>query len=391
MNKLIVLLIVFVVNGLSSCTWVDEEKMGDLVYNEYPKGSSPLRITLIDDNSHIKNPTVELYNISLEYDLKEAYLNGIKSMLMSIFSGVDISSSPVNTDRFYAIPYFDYVTDYSGKYNAAFKFMVRIDIFESDTGALVKSYRTSDRVDFQSPHHATSIGMLNAFTFYSMAPVTMPIASKIDGEYGKNLIEATIKNSLDDIRSEINNDASLIMDKSSIVNCYSILKSDPSVGNIASKIAIGNIDDQSVAMMSNDDKPTFAETKEIEIYKEKAAQCWGDADRFYSNSYVSKALKVLHEETKSVFLNLLTLLENKAITYGEFARMRQSIASASIAAREDINIELSKETAPHAWKALQIASEAHSSDNKIIEDIAHKLHVNIINIKKENAENFTMH
>jgi len=391
MSKLRLLLTVFILSHLSSCTWVDEQKIDSLVYDGYPKGSSPLRITLIDDKTHIKNPVIELYNISLDYDLREAYFTGIKTMLTSVFSGVDVNTSPIQRNEFYAIPYFDYITDYNGKYNAAFRAVMRIDVFESDTKSLVKSYKRTDRVDFQSPHHATSLGLINAFTFYSIAPMTMPIASSIDGEYGRGLIEATIKNSLDDIRSEMNNDSNLIIDKSSMVKCYAILASDPSISDIASKIAIGGFQEQSVAMMSNDDKPTSSEIKEIEIYREKASQCWEAESRFYAHTYVSKALKELYEETKSVYINLLTLLANQAITYGEFARMRQSIANAAVTARDNITVELGKETAQHDWKALQIALEAYSGDDKIIEDTANRFHINIINRKKEDIENFTMH
>jgi hypothetical protein len=391
MNIVKLLLVFFVVSNLASCTWVDEQKIDSLVYEEYTKGSSPLRITLIDDKAHIKNPVIELYNINLDYDLKDAYFTGIKTMLASIFSGVDINASPVESNEFYAIPYFDYVTDYSGKYNAAFKAVMRVDIFESDTRALVKSYKITDRVDFQSPPYASTLGMLNTFLFYSISPVTMPIAAGMDGEYGRGLIEATIKNSLDDIRSEINNDTDFILDKSSMVKCYSVLRSDASISNIAAKMAIGAPRDESLSMLSDDNKPTSDEVKEIRIYREKASQCWEEANQFYSHSYVSRALKELHEETKAAYTNLLTLLENQAITYGEFARMRQSIADASDTASRNINIELSKETAPHDWKALQIAMEAYSSDNKVIEDIASRSHINIINRKKENIESFNMH
>jgi succinate dehydrogenase/fumarate reductase flavoprotein subunit len=92
------------------------------------------------------------------------------------------------------------------------------------------------------------------------------------------------------------------------------------------------------------------------------ARCYAGVDAFNARAGVPISLLALYGSTKTASDNLLVLLYNGAITYGEFAKKRQDIHDASVTAEAQINEELAKQSADAQARASQLAMQAQQTN-----------------------------
>jgi hypothetical protein len=348
--------------SLQGCTYNGQIKERALVNSSVVGQKSSVGITLIDSKDGISNPKFSVGAFTFNYDLKDSYFDGAKEALNSLYSKVDVANTPTPSNPYYAVPYFDFRQTRSSGLSAGLEIRSRIDLFDTDTKQLIKSFTSQKEVDYNVPGSAQALGALTGLTLFVILPVTMPVALNIDGNHGKDLIEASIKESFGSLKTELASSARILANKSSVEDCFARLAHDSSLSAISDKVALDGVNAQTFGMLANTSKPTAAEKEAIQRYADESSKCFDDAERLRVNVGTPPSLNALYNATKTARTNLLVLLYNGAINYGEFARKRQEVSDAFDMAYAQITTELAKQSAEANARAEQLAIEAQRNN-----------------------------
>jgi hypothetical protein len=148
----------------------------------------------------------------------------LKDTLNIIYDQVETGPEASPTSQLIAVPYFD--ATFSG---AGIDTISRIDILDGISKKLIKSYQAKQHSYYVSPPSAQALGLLTGFTLFALTPITLPIAMDIKGDYGRDLLEKAIHESLSSIKTELTQDEKINGEKSEIQACFNKLATEPSL------------------------------------------------------------------------------------------------------------------------------------------------------------------
>ena len=343
---------------LCGCSYHGQLKEDALSNNQVIPNKVTSKVTLLNRMDDIKNLDFTIYAVTFNYDVKEPYFNALKDTLNTIYNQVEIGSEASPSSQLIAVPYFNATTNYITNTGAGINTLSRVDILDGKSKKLIKSYQAKQHIDYETPPSTKVLGFLTGVTLFALAPVTIPIALNIEGEHGQDLLEKAIHESLSSIKAELTQDEKINGEKAEIDACYNKLASEPSLNILTGKVAIDNVKKQTFDMLANESVPTQQEKAAIKQWGNLRAGCNAESDVFYARVGTPASLLALYGATKTAIDNLLVLLYNGSITYGEFAKKRQDIRDASVTADAQISEELAKQSAEAQARANQLAMEA---------------------------------
>lgn len=108
------------------------------------------------------------------------------------------------------------------------------------------------------------------------------------------------------------------------LGCIEAIVSRADFALIRSKIYLASAKDQPFAMMTNTDKPTEEEKKEIAAWISARQECFNNADSWYQQ-YSHPQLNAIVRRYTLMFFTLTADLYNGKITYGDYANGRSQI------------------------------------------------------------------
>lgn len=346
---------------LCGCSYHGQLKQAALFDNQVISNKIATKVTLLNKMDGIKNLDFTVGAATLNYDIKEPYFNALKDTLNTIYNQVEIGSEASSNSQLIAVPYFN-ATINNLPDGAGIDTLSRVDILDGSSKKLIKSYQVKYHINYVTPPSAHALGFLTGLTLFALAPVTIPIALNQMGNHGQDLLEGAIRESLASIKTELTQDEKINGEMAKIEACFKKLAKQPSLTILTGKVAVDDVKKQTFDMLTNRAVPTEQEKTTIKQWSNMRAGCYAAADAFYARTSVPASLLALYGSTKTAGDNLLVLLYNGAITYGEFAQKRQDIQDASVTAEAQIKEELAKQSAEAHARADQLAMQAQQTN-----------------------------
>lgn len=245
------------------------------------------------------------------------------------------------------MPHFNTSLSYLGSLGAGLETLTRIDLFDAERNSLLKSYQINNHLDYQLPGSALALNFLTGFTLFTLSPITLPAATNIMGEHGKDLLEHSISDSLNkfgnDFRDDLVKRSKLKEEFRLIDSCFNAIKIDPALSSISNKVALSSTQDQSFEMLANREKPANNEKNAIKYWRESRLTCFSKMEAYQRQNNTANELIALNSTAKSVQDELIIQLYQGSLTYGDFARKRQAIADSTMVAEMQINNEIAKQ------------------------------------------------
>lgn len=131
---------------------------------------------------------------------------------------------------------------------------------------------------------------------------------------------------------------SLVFSQSNVnpgIQCNSELSNNPELQILKSKVALGNIDGQTLEILSNDKKPTLAEKNALLKWDSLRQPCVEQSRAWYQAHQPLTVVAIFDKLQSQFKINLSDLYAGK-ISYGQFAKLRQ--ANADNAKTEAANV-----------------------------------------------------
>ena len=353
----------------SGCTYHGTLDSAQALQTTIPiKPSGQQVITLIDSGDGISSPTIQVGAFTLNYDVKASVLDVAKEALDSSFKRVDLAKTAIASNPFYAVPRLAWRQTSSSGLSAGLDIAVLIEIHETAGSRLLTTLRENRFVSYTVPESSTLVGFISGLTLCAICPITVPMALKKDGDHGKVLIQNAIIDTAATLKREVARVVATADRNFAAEDCYSKIPNDPALSIIRNKVALSGTTKQSFSMFSDDSFPTEQEKPAIARYAESWHECFQKAEDARSEAGTVSAIRALESTTETANINLLVLLHNGGINYGQFARERQKIADEYKTAYVQITRELEKKTAESEAIARQLALEAQR--NNINESMA---------------------
>jgi len=108
--------------------------------------------------------------------------------------------------------------------------------------------------------------------------------------------------------------------------CMMKLQNDPELFGLADKVALSNADNASLAMLTNDTKPTEAEKILISLWSSKKNTC-AQGTLELLNYYPNNQQGLIYQQSRNETNQIVASLYKGNITYSEFAKQRQDLNS----------------------------------------------------------------
>lgn len=315
------------------------------------------KINLLNRKEDIKNISFKVGVGTFNYDIKEVFFNALTNTLNSIYEQVETGSKANPTSQFIAIPYFEATYPGNGIDTTS-----RIDILDGITKNLIKSYQAKKHIDLLDPPSTQALKLLTGITLFTTAPITIPIVINKRGDYWKNLLEKAISESLSNIKNELTRDEKINSEKAEIKDCFNKLSNEQSLIIITGKVTVDEKKRNSLDILANNSVPTESEKTAIKQWSNMRAECYALVNAFNVKAGVPASLLALYESTKTAEDNLLVMLYNGAITYGDFAQKRQDIRDDSVTAEAKIKEALAEQSAEAQAQANQLAIKAKQTN-----------------------------
>jgi len=118
--------------------------------------------------------------------------------------------------------------------------------------------------------------------------------------------------------------------------CFSALETNPELQILKGKVALGNVSGQTLEILANDKKPSSAEKVALAKWDALRQPCIKQSSD-WSHSHYAPNVAVILERLISQFKSNLADLYAGKITYGQFAKARQT--NADNARAEAVNID----------------------------------------------------
>jgi len=108
------------------------------------------------------------------------------------------------------------------------------------------------------------------------------------------------------------------------VECIDQLKSKDELQILVPKVALGNVDDQTLEILANDEVPTKKEKEVISLWAKARQACKQAGAEWRSQNYPATLIPIV-DGYYSDFSSLMADLYAKKIGYGEFAKTRAKL------------------------------------------------------------------
>ncbi len=335
-------LITLLVNGCSYQANINSEL---IKHSNQPHIYVNEAIKLVDDRSDILDVSISSLYHTFQFSVKDAYFIAVRDVLKQ---SVEVNVSPSKPlNGLYIVPHFNTSLSYLGSLGAGLETLTRIDLFDAERNSLLKSYQINNHLDYQLPGSALALNFLTGFTLFTLSPITLPAATNIMGEHGKDLLEHSISDSLNkfgnDFRDDLVKRSKLKEEFRLIDSCFNAIKIDPALSSISNKVALSSTQDQSFEMLANREKPANNEKNAIKYWRESRLTCFSKMEAYQRQNNTANELIALNSTAKSVQDELIIQLYQGSLTYGDFARKRQAIADSTMVAEMQINNEIAKQ------------------------------------------------
>jgi hypothetical protein len=186
--------------ALSGCTYNAKIQDESLAGSTPPAPSSAQGITLINNHDALQVSSFKVGGYTGNVDARDAFINGAKQMLGSLYGRVDLASSPKPENPVYAVANFETTLPDPGPVTTLIVNDVRVDLYETASKKLLHSF-TAKKEGRASVNPA--LGFFTGFTLFVFSPITIPAQTSLFGDQGKSIIENNLKSGLYVIRSEM--------------------------------------------------------------------------------------------------------------------------------------------------------------------------------------------
>lgn len=161
--------------------------------------------------------------------------------------------------------------------------------------------------------------------------------------------------------------------KAEVTACMAQLKTNPSLSIISTKLALGGIQDQTFSMLTNQDFPTEEEKIAISLYGDLKKHCYDLSNKYNTEIGVAAFIIAVDNTTISNLDNILVMLYQGKLTYGDYAKLRKEISDNRDAAIVKIDAELRKNAADTQAQAQMIANQTAIAQAQITQAQAAKI------------------
>lgn len=187
---------------LCGCSYHGQLKQTGFSNNQSIFNKSSTKVTLLNQNANIQDINFNVGLITLDYDIKESYINEVSDLLRSVYNQVEISSDVSKKSQLIAVPYFDAVTNniFDG---ADIDTISRIDMIDGVSKQLIKSYRIKRHITYHQPTSVFPFAILTGLSMLTLAPITVPIMIDKMGAHGEDLLKKTFHEALSSIQTEM--------------------------------------------------------------------------------------------------------------------------------------------------------------------------------------------
>lgn len=143
---------------------------------------------------------------------------------------------------------------------------------------------------------------------------------------------------------------------------------NPNLEIISGKIALGGPSEQTFSHLTNNTKPTDAEKVAIAMFSDAVRKCEKENDKLYPD--MPPPIVAVNHSSVTAFQNLLVVLYEGKITYGEFAKLRKDVSNNRESALAQIHQELKNNAAEAAARAQQVAAQNAIAQAQISQSIS---------------------
>lgn len=130
--------------------------------------------------------------------------------------------------------------------------------------------------------------------------------------------------------------------QSNASQCVIDMMNDPALAPLKGKVAF-NVEDQTVEMLANNQKPTPEEKKAILLWDTKRTECIKEREAVIASQPYSPAVRAVELNYQNARKNLIASLYARSISYGEFAKRSADLFSNAALARVEAVNQTSKQ------------------------------------------------
>lgn len=138
--------------------------------------------------------------------------------------------------------------------------------------------------------------------------------------------------------------------------CYEEMKANPALNPIKGKVAF-NVNEQTLQMLSNINKPTAKEKQAIALWDEKRQECSRYWDAAYPSTNTPAVFNAISSANKTATQNLIANLYAGKITYGEFAKQRKELHDRTLAAQSQALDKANKDAQDASFRNRAVAAQ----------------------------------
>jgi hypothetical protein len=374
-NLLIFLLLV-------GCTYNGVLRTSALSYEQPLAVPSDSTVALSSDAHGINPVTFTVYAVTFNYDPTAAFMGAARAMLESVYG---TAGAPAQSPRtLLAIPHLSATTLSTTRDSAEIQIESRIDLVDTSSQVVARSYGSVQRVDWVEPSSARTLGVLTGLSLLVLSPITIPAAIQVEGEHGRDLLERAIYDSMSEMRVAIAADRKRSAEAAQISDCFRRISTDDSLTIISTHLALDSVKAQTLDMLASTQRPTEDEKRAIGHWASLLSVCHSQQIAAMERWNVPGSVRALFNQTSSASRDLRALLYSGAMTYGEFARERQKISDAFEVAEAKIEVELGEKSAEATARANELAMQAQRLNLAAIQTRQMELQTTLIGIQTVN-------
>ena len=194
------MLLISLMAVFSGCTYNAKVSDSSLTTHGSYGQKSPKAITLIDNRDALQVSTFKVSSYTGNVDAREAFFNSVKSMLATIYSRVDVSTSPKPNNELYAVASYDTKLPDPGPVTTSIANNVRLEVYDTATKNMVNNF------DVKKEGRAgvsPGLGILTGATLFILSPITIPMTTNGFGTEGEAAIVSNLQSAIASIRSSL--------------------------------------------------------------------------------------------------------------------------------------------------------------------------------------------
>lgn len=138
--------------------------------------------------------------------------------------------------------------------------------------------------------------------------------------------------------------------------CVTEMEQDSALNPIKGKVAF-NVEDQSIEILANNNKPSPSEKEAISAWDKKRQDCNKRWSPSYSNSDRPSAISALENSYQATTQNLIADLYMGKLTYRQFAQKRKDLYSQTLSAYSKLADESNKQAQEASLRDRAVAAQ----------------------------------